>query len=1618
MWTNQSSFGRPNLRRISPKAYLSVYVNRNKVTVDMSPQLYYYVVHIIFLYYYKEEERKEARKKRADFSSPAAKSFFLHSFSTLSLNHCSISITLRITLLFTEMNYLARAATAAVVIAFVKLFLGRRGRKRSSNHSNDDTSSQQSDSTLDSRDSDSVPLPNVEYEVFLSFRGPDTRDSITDILYRFLAHLKIRTFRDDDELRKGEGIWSNLVKAIGQSKISVTIFSPRYAESKWCLKELAEIVEHKKREKGHIILPIFYYVDPRDVRHQTGPYEEAFKQHKMNINFDEKTIETWKAALNEVGSLKGWHIKTKKEEVDVADVVSGVVWSHLSKNNSKLETDELVGIDDQVEQVEDMLDLGSEGVKVVGLHGMGGIGKTTLATAVYNEVSARFDRYSFVKNIRETQKQHDGVLILYKKLISNILRDSVESIVDISEAKKIIQERVTQFKILVVLDDVDEKFKFEDVLGDPESFASGSRFIATSRDKKVMGSLSKGQSKLYEVQGMDPIRSLQLFCKHAFKKDSPQSGFKDISEAIVFTTGGLPLTLKVIGSLLYREEEVVWNDKLEQLRKIPEDEVMKRLKISYEGLRYEAQQIFLDIACFYIGEYKEFPSYMWSDCKFHPVSNINILVQRSMLNIGDDSKFLMHDQLRDMGREIVRREDIERPWMRSRIWSYEEAHELLRNNKGTDKIKAIRIEKTDFSDVDLESTYFFDVDLESTCFTNMSELRYFRGNVVKLIGDFTNLLPNLKWMQFGYHYEEDFFDRKATINVKSLNILDVEGSGYDFTHMKEANKLKVLILSRRPYGRIRKLPEFPESESLEILKIRNFYNRKEDLKIEKLRNLKVLRLEDCCTLGKIKGGTIGTMMKGLRELHLSEIHCDYEAFRRTIADIDELSSLQILNVQSRHLVDVLEGIKLPKSLKKLNTSSGFANVEDLLELEELTIWFATQLVIPPAAGSSRGGDTSSTLIPWIHSSKLKWMELYYMERITMVESKENTMLPSSLTQLTICGVDSEQIPNLKNLRNLTFLKIDQCPNIEEIQGMGGLKSLQVLRIAGAEKLIGIHGLGNLMSCSSCKLTKLHIDDCPLLRDVVTFEQQDDDDGGDGSEGERERYLLVQIESLVTMEITKSPSIDWRSIPRLSKFPMLKYLTINNIGLNINEESGNQQEHRLLDGLENLQELVKLYISNVELKRIPNLKNLRNLTELKIQECSNLEEVQGMGGLKSLQVLLIVRAEKLTSIHGLGNLMSSSNCELTGLEIRECPLLREVVTFEQQDDDDDGGGSDGERETYVLVQIESLVKMEITKSPSIDWRSIPILSKFPMLKYLTINNIGLNINEESGNQQEHRLLDGLENLQELVKLYISNVELKRIPNLKNLRNLTELKIQECSNLEEVQGMGGLKSLQVLLIVRAEKLTSIHGLGNLMSSSNCELTGLEIRECPLLREVVTFEQQDDDDGGSDGERERYVLVQIESLVRMKIKKSPSIDWRSIPRLSKFPMLQYLTVKNIGLNINEESASKQGQHQLLEGLENLRELVQLKVSNVDSKLILNLKNLGNLSYLELSECPNLEEIHGMEGLQSLHVLRIVGMEKLTRIHGLGNLMSSSNCELTFLYIRKCPLLREQDDDEMKIS
>ncbi|CAN1195444.1 Disease resistance protein L6 [Linum perenne] len=704
-----------------------------------------------------------------------------------------------------KMSYIKGAMTAVVlvfpIILLYKLWYERR-RSEDSNANNDneqladstsvdDTSIVKLDSTNPSSSFSSPELtastleadtsfaehdspdlyssfPSVEYEVFLSFRGPDTRRQITDILYRFLRRTKIHVFRDDNELRKGEEIGSNLRKAIDQSKIYVPIISKSYAHSKWCLIELAEIIQRHEQDTRRTILPIFYMVDPRDVRHQTGPYEDAFQEHGKK--YDERTIKNWKDALNKVGALKGWHVKNNDEQGAVADEVSADLLSRLSKENFTLETDELVGIDDHVEVVVEKLNLDSTNLTMVGLHGMGGIGKTTIAKAVYNKISSRFDHCCFLENIRETQAQKDGIVVLQKRLVSEILRmDSVDQFAHDSGGRKMIKERVSRFKSLIVLDDVDEKFRFQDILGSPKDFVSESRFIITSRNVNVLITLIENEYKLYEVGSLNHPHSLELFCKHAFRKNSPPVDYETLADDIVHNTGGLPLTLKVIGSLLFRQETAFWKDKLEQLRETLQlDQVMDRLKISYDTLAYDAQQIFLDIACFFIGTNKEMPSYMWSDCKLYPMSNINILVQRSMIKVGSEDEFQMHDQLRDMGREIIRQENIEHPWMRSRIWSAEEGKKLICERKGSNLIKGLRVENLSIGVEAIESL------------TNLSELRYFEANsLTTLVEDFTNFLPNLRWLQlhrYNSYNREECEPPLTNFNMKNLVILDIRES--------------------------------------------------------------------------------------------------------------------------------------------------------------------------------------------------------------------------------------------------------------------------------------------------------------------------------------------------------------------------------------------------------------------------------------------------------------------------------------------------------------------------------------------------------------------------------------------------------------------------------------------------------------------------------------------------------------------------------------------------------------------------------------------------------------------------------------------------------------------------
>ena len=150
-----------------------------------------------------------------------------------------------------------------------------------------------------------------EYAVFLSFRGEDTREGFTSYLYKALCNKGINTFIDDIDLPKGEEISEKLIQAIKNSSILVIVFSENYAESKWCLDELAEIVECREKDKEVQIHPIFYNVDPSEIRNQNGNFGIALANHEKNFknNKDKDKVQRWRDALKKAANASGWHYK-------------------------------------------------------------------------------------------------------------------------------------------------------------------------------------------------------------------------------------------------------------------------------------------------------------------------------------------------------------------------------------------------------------------------------------------------------------------------------------------------------------------------------------------------------------------------------------------------------------------------------------------------------------------------------------------------------------------------------------------------------------------------------------------------------------------------------------------------------------------------------------------------------------------------------------------------------------------------------------------------------------------------------------------------------------------------------------------------------------------------------------------------------------------------------------------------------------------------------------------------------------------------------------------------------------------------------------------------------------
>ncbi|XP_030963938.1 TMV resistance protein N-like [Quercus lobata] len=327
-----------------------------------------------------------------------------------------------------------------------------------------------------------------DYDVFLSFQGEDTRNNFTGHLYKALCDQGFDTFIDND-LQKGEEISMELLKVIELSMISIVVFSKNFASSTWCLKKLVKIFEC--RSNGQWVLPIFYKVDPSEIRKQDGEYGIAIAKHEEKFKDDIEKVQKWRKTLTEAANLSGFHYNDGYTEFEFIQRVIKEISNTISNHEPLFVAKHPVGIDIQAEAIELLLDLESNDVCMVGICGFGGIGKTTISKAVYNRIAHHFEGSYFLENVRERSKINGDIIQLQEKLLSKILRDRDLKVHNVFECINLIKKRLRSKKVLLILDDVEDLKEVENLLGECDWFASKSRVIITRRDRHVLTTLGR-----------------------------------------------------------------------------------------------------------------------------------------------------------------------------------------------------------------------------------------------------------------------------------------------------------------------------------------------------------------------------------------------------------------------------------------------------------------------------------------------------------------------------------------------------------------------------------------------------------------------------------------------------------------------------------------------------------------------------------------------------------------------------------------------------------------------------------------------------------------------------------------------------------------------------------------------------------------------------------------------------------------------------------------------------------------------------------------------------------------------------------------------------------------------
>ncbi|CAH2066158.1 unnamed protein product [Thlaspi arvense] len=857
---------------------------------------------------------------------------------------------------------------------------------------------------------------NWFYDVFPSFSGEDVRVTFLSHFLKELDRKLITAFRDS-EIEKSRSLDPELKQAIQDSRIAVVVFSRNYASSSWCLNELLEIVSCKK-EFGQMVIPVFYGLDPSHVRKQTGDFGKIFEK-----TCQDKTEEVkirWKEALTNVANILGYHSVTWGNEATMIEAIVNDVLGKLLLTPSK-DFENFVGIEDHIAKMSALLDLESREVRMIGIWGSSGIGKTTIARVLFNRLSRHFqgsiyiDRRFISKSMETYSKSnpddYNMKLHLQENFLSKILGKQMIEVDHLGGVKG----KLKDMKVLIFIDDLDDQMVLDTLVGGDDWFGPQSRIIVVTKDKQMLR--GHGINCIYEVGMPSKKVALEMFCRSAFRQNSPPDGFMELASEVAVRAGGLPLGLNLLGSSMRGRDKKYWVDILPTLRKGLDGKIEKALRVSYDGLeRKEHKALFRYIACFFNGDDINYIKLMLADSELNVNIGLEILLDKSLIHVipsFDTNIIEMHCLVEEMGKEVVRAQSSE-PGELEFLFDSKNVCDVLEDCTGTKKIIGISL---DIDEID-------ELEIHKETFKGMRNLR------------FLNIYTK-KWGQKKegkWHMQEDFDYLPPKLRLLRLD-------GYPMRHMPSKFCPKNLVKLQMQGSKLEKMWEkvHPLTE-LRNMDLRESRNLKELPNLSMATNLEKLNLAYCSSLVELP-----SFIQHLSEL--KELNMSFCKNLETLPTGMNLESLERLDLES---------------CSQLKSFPDISSNISVLHLSETAI---------------------EEFIPNLRLENLVELEMFSMKSEKLWERVQPltplmAMVSPCLTKLVLTDIQTlvELPSSFQNLNNLRALKIADCINLEILPNGINLKSLYALDLTKCSRLKSFPDIST--NISELTLMETSIDEVP------------------------------------------------------------------------------------------------------------------------------------------------------------------------------------------------------------------------------------------------------------------------------------------------------------------------------------------------------------------------------------------------------------------------------------------------------------------------------------------------------------------------------------------------------------